>query len=608
MGKAKEGGSKPVRKLTGEQEAILRSEGNIRINAVAGSGKTTTLIEYARTRPAGARILYLAFNRAVKLEAARRFAEEGLPGVTVETAHSLAYRHVVFRNGYTVRASGYKTHEIAALLGLKSNGEKHAEYIIANHISRFTAYFCNSAAARVADLDYRTTVTDPKARAFVTAFYPTIEEGTRQLLARMNAGSIEITHDFYLKKFQLAAPALPYDYILFDEGQDASGAMLDLFLRQPAVKVIVGDTHQQIYGWRYAVNALEGTSFPDYPLSHSFRFGQPVARLAREVLQWKKHFGPEPAVRIEGKGKATKVGTRATIARTNLGLLLQAITFIDRPGRLPPVYFEGNLNSYTYADEGASLYDVLSLYNGRRQGIRDPLVGTMQTLEDLEEYIEKTGDLQLGVLVDIVREYGNEIPGYLKTLKEQHTGDEERHRAEMYFSTVHRCKGLEYDEVTLAPDFISEPRLLRTLAEKKEGAEPDTAKLNEEINLLYVALTRAKVSIHLPETLLPAGFPSFDNIKVLPVARPSERKERPAVPEVKPAPRRLRKISGEEKAALLGRPRSIPSGQQKPWTAAQDRELRRLYGERVLLRQIARELDRTEEAVLQRIRRLELED
>ena len=44
-------------KLTAEQKAIINSTGNIKINAVAGSGKTTTLIEYAKARPKGSKIL-----------------------------------------------------------------------------------------------------------------------------------------------------------------------------------------------------------------------------------------------------------------------------------------------------------------------------------------------------------------------------------------------------------------------------------------------------------------------------------------------------------------------------------------------------------------------
>jgi len=55
--------------LTQEQHDIINSTGNIKINAVAGSGKTTTIIEYANARPKGSKILYLEFNRSVKLEA-----------------------------------------------------------------------------------------------------------------------------------------------------------------------------------------------------------------------------------------------------------------------------------------------------------------------------------------------------------------------------------------------------------------------------------------------------------------------------------------------------------------------------------------------------------
>jgi hypothetical protein len=76
--------------LTREQTAIVSSAGNIKINAVAGSGKTTTLIEYARVRP-GEKILYLAFNRAVKLE-----AEVSKPAKSAEKSYS--YKSVREKN------------------------------------------------------------------------------------------------------------------------------------------------------------------------------------------------------------------------------------------------------------------------------------------------------------------------------------------------------------------------------------------------------------------------------------------------------------------------------------------------------------------------------
>ena len=39
-----------IMELTSEQQAIINSNGNIKINAVAGSGKTTTIIEYAKAQ------------------------------------------------------------------------------------------------------------------------------------------------------------------------------------------------------------------------------------------------------------------------------------------------------------------------------------------------------------------------------------------------------------------------------------------------------------------------------------------------------------------------------------------------------------------------------
>jgi len=142
----------------------------------------------------------------------------------------------------------------------------------------------------VQDLNYLDIVSDNKAKTFARSFYKYIENGTRLLLAKMDKGEIEITHDFYLKKFQLSNPLLPYDYILFDEGQDASAAMLDVFLKQKAIKVIVGDTHQQIYAWRHAVNSLAKTDFNTLQLSASFRFTQDIARLATDILYWKNHL------------------------------------------------------------------------------------------------------------------------------------------------------------------------------------------------------------------------------------------------------------------------------------------------------------------------------
>lgn len=586
-----------TRALTEEQKAIINSTGDIRINAVAGSGKTTTIIEYAATRPPGSRILYLAFNKSVRLEATRKFEERGLGHVKVETAHSLAYKHIVFDHGYNIKAQGYKTHEIVDLLDLRGNGEKHTEYIVAGHINKFLTYFCNSDKAKVQDLNYLDTVSDAKARAFVKSFYGGIEEGTRLVLAKMDKGEIDIAHDFYLKKFQLSAPSLPYDYILFDEGQDASGAMLDVFLKQRATKVIVGDMHQQIYAWRHAVNSLAKTDFTTFRLSASFRFSQDIALLASGILSWKNHLYEQEPVSITGRGVHTREGSKATIARTNLGLLVKAIEYITDNRKVKQIYFEGNISSYTYADDGASLYDVLGLYNNSHDRIRDKLVKSMKDVGELEEYIEKTEDVQLAMMVGLVKEYGNEIYGIIKSLKDLHTGDEDRAKAEMIFSTVHRAKGMEYDTVFLVDDFITEEKL----AKSKDRADAlNTTKLNEEINLLYVAVTRTRFQLYIPEALLPAGFAGAPNIHV-------QRDTHRLAPSRSPAhlsPGKKQPVTIEKKVSTMAEKRELTKGAYQPWTPALDKELRTMAETRAPIGKIAGHFGRTKGAIYARLKKL----
>jgi F-box protein, helicase, 18 len=589
-------------KLTAEQEVIINSTGDIKINAVAGSGKTTTIIEYAKARPPQAKILYLAFNKSVKLEAIKKFAEKGLQNVTVETAHSLAYKNIVFRHQYTVRPQGYKTYEIAGLLGLQGNGEKHHEFVIANHINKFIAFFCNSNKLKVQEVNYLETISDAKAKTFVKTFYHFIETQTRYLLAKMDKGEIDIIHDFYLKKFQLQNPVLHFDYILFDEGQDASPAMLDIFLKQTATKVIVGDTHQQIYSWRYAVNSLEKTSFTTFNLSHSFRFGANIANLATQILFFKDIITPTTLITIKGMGTTTHTKTKAVIGRTNLGLLLKAIDYVTEKKNITQIYFEGNFNSYTYADEGASLYDVLNLYNNKRPLIKDALIKSMGSIKDLEEYIEKTEDAQLSMMLEIVKKYGNDIYDIIKSIKQKHVENDDKQKADVVFSTVHRCKGMEYDCVHLVNDFITEDKVRRQVMDLEKD-EKKINKLNEEINLLYVAITRTKNTLYIPEELLPIDFPKLAQINII----KKEEKKETVVAEPATTKPGFSKYTGSKGNTFSVELLRTKHGEaHKPWTPEQDEKLIQLFNNNTSDTEIIKQFGRNAGAIRARLRKLGL--
>jgi superfamily I DNA/RNA helicase len=376
--------------------------------------------------------------------------------------------------------------------------------------------------------------------------------------------------------------------------------MLDVFLKQRAVKVIVGDTHQQIYGWRYAVNSLEKVAFDTLQLSASFRFGQDIAELAKEILRLKKHISGGIPVQITGNGVSSDNKTRAVLARTNLGLLLEAIKTVADRRIVKRIYFEGNIHSYTYADDGASLYDVLNLYSGKRHLIRDKLILSMKNLDELEDYIEKTEDAQLGMLLSIVEEYGEEIPEIIKEIKEKHVGDHEREKAELIFSTVHRSKGMEYDTVRLVNDFITEEKLKKLTDSDTALYEVNNEKLNEEINMLYVAVTRAKNTLYIPCDIVPAAANCSAPIHVA----DDEQWYNSMSPPTKAPPTKPVK----DKAYNVEEVRKKHTNAYKPWTPESDDELTMMYCEDVSIKEMAKHFGRNQGSILSRIKKLELEE
>ena len=331
---------------TREQQQIIGHDGHAKINAVAGSGKTTTLTHYAKSKGDRARMLYLVFNRSAKLDAEEKFKKRGVYNVTIETAHSLAYAAIVRGRGYKVYQGDYKATDLVSILDINvPEVDKNTNYIIATHVKKYMSMYCNSGVIKIADLNYFSTITSTKAKEFTNVYRNVIEEKFKVFWTLMDTREIEITHDFYLKKYQLSKPVLDYDYIMFDEGQDSSAVMLEIFNRQEATKVIVGDTHQQIYSWRYAINSLDKMNFETFELNSSFRFNEHVADLANNILGYKRLLGVQNIPEIKGVGGSNKSLTHAVIARSNMALLIKAIEYCGNGSDIKSVYFEGNLSS-----------------------------------------------------------------------------------------------------------------------------------------------------------------------------------------------------------------------------------------------------------------------
>ena len=129
--------------------------------------------------------------------------------------------------------------------------------------------------------------------------------------------------------------------------------------------------------------------------------------------------------------------------------------------------------------------------------IKDPLIRQMKSLWELEDYIEKTEDAQLAMMVEIVKEYGNQIPYLIRMIKEKHIDNDDKDKAEMIFSTVHRCKGMEYDTVQIVNDRQRKTSNVRDYVFKLVGSliELFFVGLNDMGNILLCFQYHTVVSI-----------------------------------------------------------------------------------------------------------------
>lgn len=475
--------------LTVEQEAILDTDEDLKVNAVAGSGKTSTLIQYAKSRTSGKKLLYLVFNKSAKMDAEAKFKKSGVNNTRVQTAHSLAYGSVMRSSKYELHHKGYFAFDLMEIL--KITGKDNL--IIAAHIHVFMSAFCNSDCDRIEQLNYRNTLTDDEtdeAWNFCNKHWETILAKTEIYWRLMNEYKIKVTHEFYLKKYQLKKPRLRYDYIMFDEGQDTSPVMLDIFLRQNAIKIIVGDTHQQIYGWRGAINSLETVDFKSLELSKSFRFGKNIERIAKKIIAEK-----DVKLILEGAANYSddSINSKTIIGRSNLGLLKEMVSYCKRNPN-EPIFYDGNIMSLVFSDQGFSAYDILNLSQGRFNSIRSSFIQTFNSLESLEDYATKASDRDTSILIKLVKEYGSKLHQTLQDVKNHCVDNIED--ATITFTTCHKAKGLEWDKVTLADDFIPNDSYDSDDSEKTENKLSD-----EEVNVLYVAVTRAKKEVILPMEL-----------------------------------------------------------------------------------------------------------
>jgi hypothetical protein len=474
--------------LSDEQQAIVQCQAEaLRVVAFAGSGKTTTLRAYAQARP-GMRMLYLAFNRSVAQDAQGTFGAH----VCCSTIHGLAYRAVGYRYRHKLRGS-LRPHEAALALGL---GGERADLVLADVALQALQHFLCSGCGDLAGF----------ARQVVPGRYaPQVLQAAGRLWALMQDPAdrrVPMLHDGYLKLYQLSGPQLRFDVILLDEAQDTNPVTLAILAQQACAKVVVGDPHQQIYQFRHATNAMAGAGdWQELALTGSFRFGEEIAAAANRLLRVK---GESRQVRGLRQGPAQ--GSGAFIARGNAALFLEAVRMLERG---QPLHWCGGIEGYRHG----LLLDLWHLQRGERQLIQDSFVGAFRSYGELSAYAEEQNARDLKAWCQLLEWRVSavsiqQIPELVAALRR---GAVEPGEGVLSLATVHKSKGMEFSVVELAQDFpehglVSEPlhevdgvpcdpQQTQVLWDR-QGFRGAVVLPEEELNLRYVAVTRAKAKCH----------------------------------------------------------------------------------------------------------------
>jgi len=470
---------------TPEQQAILDRPptGTIKVAAGAGCGKTSTLVQYGRRWPAHG--LYLAFNRAIAEEAGRKFP----PIIQTRTAHGFAHRALDIGRRTGELVPRYRHEHLRAFDAVIHPVPGMSDGQVRGAILRTIDNFL---------IDAGTKIRDDHCNLVNTSHGMAVRRMAREIvktLLKFEMHDLPITHDTYLKAFELWHRIDgPFEYLLLDEAQDLNPVLISIARKAALPTVVVGDAYQSIYRFRGAVDAMNAFAADEMPLTQSWRFGPEVAGLANRIL---RHSSVPPRHKLRGNparetqvlrygGKLHPRPGTAILARTN-ARLFESLASLERPFHLI-----GGI-----ADLQRQLSSAHALRHRRHHQVTDPGVARFASWEQFVHAADR-GDGEARRLRDIVERHGDRLPDILARLLSLHR--EREADAPLIVSTAHKAKGREFETVVVLDDF-EDPAELAARRRKDKGR---TVEADQQVNLLYVACTRATHRLYLATDLYDA--------------------------------------------------------------------------------------------------------
>lgn len=459
-----------------EQQTIIdlaKTGNNIAIQATAGAAKTTTcmLIAEELDKPS----LYVAYNKSIAEEAGTKFPSH----VDCRTMHSIAYRAIVSPSkGYKRKNSFFfDRRDVLNVCKELATVESKLRNVFINKVIETVSNYCTS---EFNSIELYMLSFEKKPENFIKNMVVTFWEAVID-----ETNDVKMTPNVYLKLFQLYKPILDYKVIYFDEFQDASPVILDIILKQDCQKIVVGDMNQAIYGFNNCVNGFKvlDESYTHLNLSQSFRFNSKIADIANKLVS--KYNKPD--FEIKGLNTSSEIKSRAVLARTNLDIFSVLMENVNLGKK---TYVVGGLK-----DMFTLLYSANTLkFNGAREKIYDKFI---QTYKTWDEFVKDREDVaEIKKILNILETYP-QVHQTITAIKSILVDDMDD--ADVIVATGHKAKGLEFDEVTVLPGYVREKDL--DLLYSGEISLKELLEEDQKGNLMFVALTRAKVKVNLSEEI-----------------------------------------------------------------------------------------------------------
>ena len=476
---------------------IRNGQGNLVVEASAGSGKTYTLMKCVEEIPGDKNILLSAFNRDIATVLKRKAKD--MFNVNVSTLHGLGLQMLQrnFPNEELIldefKYKSYLNTNIKSLSSINTYSLSKRDF--ARYMSNIEAfinfgrcYLCET----VKDLEFIedrydiATIADEKEVALDILEY-----------GKKNLSQIDYTDMIWLPNVLYCKPlGMLYDWIILDEAQDLSVCQREIVLKCRKINtrmLFFGDSEQALYSFASSdpesfkmLKELPNTT--SLPLSISYRCAKNIVDFAQKIVPTieANNDGREGEIKYDVGLDEIQDGDMV-LCRNNAPLMQVYVDFIKQGKKCFIRGKDIGLNLKNMVKRAGievlnkSLQEdgvFVRLYDTLFDMINEIVCKYNVTYSDAVESAAISNRLDMIKALEILSDDINTSAELIAKIDGIFS---DRKKGGISLSTIHKAKGLEAENV-----YIACRHLMPSSRAKKDW------EIRQEYNLMYVAYTRAK--------------------------------------------------------------------------------------------------------------------